>query len=264
MHRLIVISDWKGDCLYRSLFEGLVTSMYPDVTISFIDTVRLFSIFEAALILRYSVLQYPENTFFIVGVSSVVPKTNGYLYIKLNNKHIFAPNNGIISLLDDYSDKMIIRKINYEKSTFPEIELFIPFIEKILNNENLDEFSKIENSFIKFTPLLPSFSNNIITASVIYIDYLGNAITNVTKDYFQKKVGKNQFTIYPGTKLINVEKISLSYDEVNEMQPFALFNSIGLLEIGTKNASLCEHYNLKFLSNITIKVYDNASCKNES
>lgn len=256
MQHIVIINDWSGDNLYRTILEGVILSKYPQFKVSFLENIRKFSVFEAAFILRFSIHQYPENTIFVLGVSSVVSETNGYLYVKMFGKHVFSSNNGFLGLFTDVIDEIEIRKLPYEKTTFPELDIFIPSICHLIENGNLNEYTEKPDNLYKLTPIMPDIQKNQISASVIYIDSFGNIITNLSKNSFEKAVKNRRFVIYPGTKFVKIEKISDSYDKLEEMEVFAVFNSVDLLEIGIKNSSLSEYYNLKFLSNITVEIYD--------
>jgi hypothetical protein len=238
------------------MLKGIILSKIPDVNITFLDTIRRDSIFEAAFVLRFSIYKYPANTIFILGISSVVSQNCGYLYTKILDKHIFSSNNGFLGLFTDLLNEIEVRKLPYEKTTFPELDIFIPAIVQLIENGNLIEYAEKYENFTKFTPLMPEIQKNHITASVIYVDVFGNIITNLSKTSFEKAIKNRTFIIYPGTKYVKIEKISDSYDDVDDMDVFAIFNSLDLLEIGIKNSSISEYYNLKFLSNITIEIYD--------
>ncbi len=256
MQHLVVINDWRGDSLYHSMFNGIILSNIPDIQITLIDTIQRDNIFEAAFVLRASVYQYPPETIFILGVNSVVQKNAGYLYTKILNRHIFSSNNGFLGLFNDFLNEVEVRILPYKKTTFPEIDVFVPALIHLLDNGHLNDYAPKVDKVERFTALIPEFQKNQIIASVIYVDVYGNIITNILKSSFEKVLNNRRFVIYPGTKYIKIEKISDSYDDVENMEVFAIFNNADLLEIGIKNSSISEYYSLKFMSNITVEIYD--------
>lgn len=255
MHRLVLISDWEYDSLYKTLFEGAVYSHSSINNISYIR-VKPFALFETAMILRFCILNYPENSVVFVGVSSVVNEQKGYLYFSVSNKHIFMPNNGIIGLCNDIVKTTTLYKLPYQSTTFPELDIFLPAWQYISSEQNIANYATPVYQYEKLTNLLPDIQSNKIIATVIYVDVYGNIITNLSHQDFFNKVQNRSFVIYPGTKMLAIRKIVSSYDMVDVSKPFALFNALGLLELGIKDASLSEFYDLKFLSNITIEIYD--------
>ena len=257
MQHVVVINDFKNDSLYKTLIEGMLLNLNPSFNITYIDTVNLHRIYEAALILRFAVFQFPKNSIFLFGVSSVCPEDEGYLYVSLFDKHIFLPNNGILGLFSDIIDEQHVYRLPYLKTTFPEIEIFIPAIAVLLEQASLNEYVlKDKPAIKKLTNILPHIQKNQIIGTIIYIDVYGNAITNITQQEFENHTKNKSFIIYPGTRFIKIYRISESYDEVDNQEVFALFNLFGFLELGIKNSSLSSSYNLTYLSNITIELYD--------
>ena len=255
MQRLVLISDWDNDSLYKTLFEGAI---YSHSNINYISYIRVkpFALFETAMILRFCILHYPENTVVFVGVSSVLNEQKGYLYFFVSNKHVFIPNNGIIGLCNDMIKTTTLYKLPFESTTFPELDVFLPAWQYISNKQNIADYATPVYQFERLTNLIPDIQSNKIIATVIYVDVYGNIITNLPRQVFLNKVQNKSFEIYPGTKMLAIQKIVDSYALVDKFKPFALFNTLNLLELGIKDASLSELYDLKFLSNITIEIYD--------
>lgn len=255
MQRLVLISDWDYDSLYKTLFEGAIYSHSSINSISYIR-VKPFALFETAMVLRFCILNYPENTVVFVGVSSVMNEQKGYLYFSVSNKHIFIPNNGIIGLCNDIIKTTTLYKLPFQLTTFPELDVFIPAWQYISNEQNIADYATPVDQCEKLTNLMPDVQSDRIIATVIYVDVYGNIITNLPRQVFLNKVQHRSFVIYPGTKMLAMQKIVVSYDAVESSKPFALFNSLGLLELGIRDASLSKLYDLQFLSNITIEIYD--------
>ncbi|MCX7861810.1 MAG: SAM-dependent chlorinase/fluorinase [Bacteroidales bacterium] len=254
MQRLVVIADWIRDNVYRSMFEGILISKYNDLQPIYFQTQQKY-IYETALILRFCLLQYPPQTIIFVSNTSNNSNFNGYLYFYINEKHLFLPNNGLIGLCEDIVNKEKAFKITNENPTFPELTVYIPALIEIIEHSTIENAEPL-SEYNKYTHLLPDVSNDKIFGTVIYIDCFGNIFINITRQLFEKYINSRRFVIYPSTKHLSIYKISESYDEIEEMKPFAIFNSLGLLEIGIKGASLSELYTLDYLSNIIIEIYD--------
>lgn len=253
MNHIVIVNDWKDTCYYKSIVEGQLCCLSNNISIHFIkNDIEINNLFETALILRSCYFSFPDNTILINCVKSVVPPDDGYLYAFSNNKHIFTANNGIISLILDNPEKENIIQLNYKVSTFPEIDIFLPEIEKILNNKKVT--GKIIRNIKKITPFNPIIEKDRIIGTVIQIDSFGNAITNISKTLFYKIVKEKNFVIYPGTKSEMITQIISSYYEAENGEFFALFNSIDLLEIGIINDNLCQLYGIKERSNILIEI----------
>ena len=65
---------------------------------------------------------------------------------------------------------------------------------------------------------------------MIYIDRFGNAITNISKEFFEEQIGNKPFTILVRRNQ-KIDIISKKYSDVPEGNILAIFNSADLLEI---------------------------------
>ncbi|MCX7953780.1 MAG: SAM-dependent chlorinase/fluorinase [Bacteroidales bacterium] len=253
MYHVVIVNDWKDSAHYKALIEGQLYCISNNINIHFIKSnIETHDIFEGGLILRTCYFTFPENTILLNCVKSVSPPSLGYIYVYSNKKHIFTANNGIISYIIDNPDNEDIIELNYKVSTFPEVDIFLPYIKKIVKGEKITG-PKIKN-IKKITPFIPIVENDKIIATVIQIDSYGNAITNISKSLFYNTIKDRNFIIYPGTKSEMITQIVDSYYEVESGNFFALFNIINLLEIGIINDNLCEAYGIKERSNILIEI----------
>ncbi|HNV95951.1 MAG TPA: SAM-dependent chlorinase/fluorinase [Bacteroidales bacterium] len=251
---VVFICDWKNDDYYRAMVDGMLYSVNPDLKVTYATThIDFNDIFQAALILRLALYTYPDNTFFIVSVKTVVNQNEGYIYANINNKHVFCANNGILGFIDAQSIQKIYQ-LPYEDSTFPEKDIFVPAIEYLLNNNGMENWGTEIRDVNKAKKFYPDFSNNIITGMVIYIDSYGNAITNISKSFFNKCKADKNFVIYPNTKHERITKISTSYTDLEGQDFFAVFNSLDLLEIGVFEGNISQLYHIKLRTNITIEI----------
>lgn len=254
MPLVVFICDWKNDDYYRAMVDGMLYSLNADFKVTYATThIDFNDIFQAAFILRLGIYTYPDDTYFIVSVKTVVSESEGYLYALVNNKHVFCANNGILGFIDAQRIQKIYR-LPFEDSTFPEKDIFLPSIEYLLNNKGMENWGNEIRDIIKAKKFYPDFSNNIITGMVVYIDSYGNAITNISKSYFEKCRADKNFVIYPNTKHERITKISTSYADLESQDFFAVFNSLELLEIGIFEGNISELYHIRLRTNIIIEL----------
>lgn len=254
MPLVVLICDWKNDDYYRTMVDGMLYSINPEIKVTYASThIDFNDVFQAAFILRLALYTYPENTFFIVSVKTVVNENEGYIYALINNRHVFCANNGILGFVDVKNIQKLYQ-LPFEATTFPEKDIFIPTIEHLLKNKKMNNWGTTIRDFIKAKNFYPNFSDNVITGMVIYIDSYGNAITNISKSFFYKCKGEKNFVIYPNTKHESITKISKSYIDLESQDFFAVFNSLDLLEIGIFEGNISELYHIKSRTNITIEI----------
>jgi len=256
MPLVVFITDWKSGDYYRVVVEGLLHNIDDNIKIAFANNhINTHDVFEAAFILRLSLYTYPEDTIFVVSVKSVVDKDQDYVYARINNRHVFCANNGILGFLNDKQLEKVFL-LPFESSTFPEKDIFIPAIDFLLKNGSLNDWADEEVEIVKSKHFNPHFSDNTITGTIIYIDSYGNAISNISKSYFTKCVADKNYIIYPNTKHESIKEIYNTYSDCDkdENELFAVFNSLDLLEIGIFEGNISELYNIKPSTNIIIEI----------
>ncbi len=250
---IVFINDWKGGDYYRAMLEGWLFSFNPEIQLRFINThVRLYDVYEAGLILRSCFFNFPEETIFVIGVKSVVPEELGYVYARVQNRHIFCANNGILTfVMDEHSEELYA--LPYVETTFAEKDIFLPAIVHLLEKKEMSEITEPVSSVMKMNNLYPSFSKNILIGMVIYNDVYGNAVTNISRNYFEKCAADRNYVIYPGTRHEHISHIYNYYPVLEAAQLFAVFNTLNLLELGIYENDISSLFNLKPRTNITIE-----------
>ena len=102
-------------------------------------------------------------------------------------------------------------------------------------------------------PLLASINESVIAGSVIYIDSYQNAITNISRELFEK-IGKGRpFEILVQSYHYKINRINKTYNETSDGELLAIFNSVGLLEIAINRGKVAELLNIGLHSNIRVK-----------
>lgn len=256
MSYIALITDWQQNDYYLGAVKGFIYSQIADVNIIDINNgISKHNLFPAAFILKSCFNDFPEETIFIIGIQTVIEGENNYLCFKYKNRYILCSDNGFFThFTEDTPDAVFC--LNDVITTFPEKDVFAKFACKILSGENISEIANpiTEYKIVKhFNPIIEKSS---IIGTLIYIDNYGNAIINITKEQFEKTCNERKFKIVLGNKNYHISKINKTYNEDNDNEFIALFNSIGLLEIAMNNASISNLIQLEIKSNIRIQFYD--------
>lgn len=253
-----LITDWQQSDYFAGAVKGAVYSLRPEARVIDIShTIGKFNILQAAFVLRSCYFQFPEETVFIIGVKSCAKEDEGYLCIKYGNRYILTANNGIFSLFSDQPfDTAVV--LDYMETTFPEKDIFAKYACMLAAKKPVEELGKITMKIHSLLNMLPSYDNTALTGNVVYIDNYGNAITNISKDLFDRVCNNRKFVIYPGNKEFPIYEISRNYNdnENNEADLIALFNSLELLEIANVYLSASQLIRLEVNTNIRIQFYD--------
>ena len=250
-------TDWGQSDYYIGAVKAAILSKVPDtVFVDISHNIESFSVAQAAFVLKSSYKQFPAGTIHIVGVDSE-PDKNGKIIIISHLEQIFILNdNGIAGLLfgNEIKPAIIIETgFAFEGSSFTELSVFSNIAVIILKNGDVEKFGTKSIDYKRYPELLPSLETNIITGEVIYIDSYGNAVTNISKELFERNIGDTKFEIIINSNFYKSKYIYTSYKEVDKGDIVCLFNSLGLLEIAIREGSATQLLSLKRKSEIRIK-----------
>ena len=92
----------------------------------------------------------------------------------------------------------------------------------------------------------------MIRGTVVYIDEFGNAITNITRSLFESQRGERRFEINARRQQYVISTLHQRYNETEEGNLIALFNTSGLLEIALNRGNASRLLGLK--QNDTVRI----------
>jgi S-adenosylmethionine hydrolase len=257
MHFVTLTSDWNKDDYYTGAVKGSLLSSCEQVEIVTLSKqIRPYNISEAAFVLRNCFPHYPKGTIHIVAVSSKISPESKFLAAKIDGQYILTGDNGLMGLLGDAEPEEIIFLNQLEEKgpkTFPALTLFCEIACKLIQGESLKELGVPAKDYIKQIPLRATLENNTITGTVIYLDSYGNAITNISRDLFERIGKEREFEIFVQSKHYKISKLNTHYSETTAGDLLALFNSVNLLEVAIRNGSAKELLNLNTDSTIRVE-----------
>lgn len=258
MRILTLITDWKKADYYYGVLRGILMSGPEEVKIIEItDQIENFKIDQAALILRNCYKYYPAGTIHIVGVKTEPDKDFRFLWAEWEGQYFIFPDNGFATLFwpDDLPEKLYESKES-TVTTFPEATIMAQMALELLGNKEPETFSNPTRETARRLTHHPSYEDGVISGTVIHTDSYGNAITNVSKLYFEKYAQDKNYIIIPANNHYAIKKIHNLYNEVNPSEQLAVFNHAGMLEIAIRNGSARDLLGLKEGTNIRIELYD--------
>jgi len=256
MHVITLTSDWKEQDFYVASLKGKLLSACPGAQIVDINhRIKPFNSFHAAFIVRNSYPHFPENTIHIIAVNTE-PGSGGELLAARKDSHYFlCADNGILGLLGgDEPDEVVTLTDQYARDpdTFVALSVFASAACELSRGTSLSRLGSPAKDFDRQTPLRATIENLTITGSVIHIDSYQNAITNISRELFER-VGKGRaFEIYVQSKHYMLDRINRRYNETVPGDLLAIFNSLGLLEIAIRDGNAAGL--LKLNTNSTIRV----------
>ena len=173
------------------------------------------------------------------------------------DKHFFlCADNGILGLLGGTEPEEVIsltEQYSKDSDTFIAMSVFASAACELSKGTPLAKLGSPVKEFDRQTPLRATIEDQSITGSVIHIDSYQNAITNISKDLFER-VGKGRpFQIFVQSKHYMLDRINVQYNETDPGDLLAIFNSLDLLEIAIRNGNAAGLLKLKTNSSIRIE-----------
>lgn len=257
---------------YLAMVKGLMYSQQPNCRIvDLACEVTPHAHNHAAFALRTALPYFADNTIHLFAVkylnSAETIKNLGvdntrYLLTKYKNQYIICPDNGLFTLINKEFNEPVYQLMydNNSQHAFYLRDVFTDIALKLVSGLAIDEFASLTQDYCKIYAFESFSTPSNLQGMVLYEDDFGNLITNITKQEFEKTVGKKRFVLQlPAGK---IEKISHTYDDVEIGDVVAFFNKMDLLEIASLGQSATKIvFNKQILSKykidkIVIDIYD--------
>jgi len=250
-------TDWGNRDYYLASFKGMLATLCPEArVIDISNEVNHFDILQASFILKNCYEKFPSGTIHFVGVrgNETRQKSNGYLLLECNNHFFIGYDNGIFSLALDQAEKRIfLTGINTGAPYNEIIERIIEIISFLARGETPDSFCKQTDELISVINSMPSFDQEAIRGSIIYIDSFQNIISNIPKELFTEMAGTRSFSIIVRNHVCKFKKVYTHYADAETGEPVCLFNEKGLLELALNGANAAGLLGVKVLDNIRVE-----------
>lgn len=253
---ITLTTDWNKNDYYLAMVKGRIMSLCPETRIIDIShQVPAFNIRQAAFLIKNSYLHFPEGTIHIIGVSSATVLIGKFLATKVNNQYFLTYDTGIFGQIfkNEPEEIVEINSSGKESDIFPEFSVLVDAACQLINRGTLSTIGTTAKDYIKTVPLRAAIEDSTITGRIIYIDSYRNAITNITKELFER-VGQNRpFEILVQSERYRITKINKTYSETTLGELLAIFNTIDLLEIAMNHGNVADLLALDTDSSIRIK-----------
>ena len=227
--------------------KGSILSLEKNVPIVDITHhIEPHDIIQTAYIVRNSYSHFPKGSIHMIAVDCFYHKDRKFLVLEANGHYFIMPDNGLFSLIFPEIKPEKIYEISHKASDdaiiFTPIDIFVPVAVHLYKG---DEVQKM------------------IAGEIVYIDHFGNAVSNISKEIFEKHLSENQnFTIkFRERSMKNIVKkytdIITDWEKENLFlaKELALFNEADLLEIAMYKGSKTNGASPLMGLNIGEKIY---------
>jgi S-adenosylmethionine hydrolase len=252
---ITLTTDWGTTDHYVAAFKGGLLSLHPEATLVDVShSVPSFDSMRAAFIFKNCYNFFPSGSIHLVSVGSLPSQNSGWLAIEDNSSLILCRNDGFFTLVAERQPQKAVVISNSEKITVAnERNFLLSAINSLIEKKQIDSLGEKVQSVLERSLLMPTLEENLIRGTVVYIDSFGNAITNITKEFFETERKNRAIEIDFPRKDVIVTGISKHYRDAARGQMLVLFNSSGYLEIAQNQGDAAGLYGLEYGDQIRIQ-----------
>lgn len=235
MRVITLTTDLGHKDFYQAALKGSILSLMPEVRlVDITHEIPAFNIQRAAFVLRNAYHYFPTGTVHIIGINTLYQDDAKYIAMCFKGHYFIGADNGIFSLILGEEQAEEVVEINLMQDLrylhFPLADILSKSACKIAAGGTLTDIGAPIQQTLEKVTLQPIFDKDMIRGNVIYVDSFGNAITNISKDLFNRVQNGRNFTLY-FKRNETINKLSWHYNEVHEGEKLCLFGISNFLEI---------------------------------
>lgn len=258
---ITLISDRKIDDFFLGRLKGQLLGSCKELNIvDLAHNIGHHSVSKAAFILKNSYKYFPQKTVHLIGVDSECTSEKSHLIVYADDQYFISADNGLFSLVfDDIELKKIIKVNNCHDSLVktPALFEFGKMACDIIKGKKLEDFGDETKEVKKMLAINPINGDDFILGNLIYTDSYSNAVTNITYELFNETAKGRPYKIFAGSAGHIINTISYSYQDVEDGELVAVFNSLGLLEIAMNKGQISKLFSFDNTTKIRVEFYDN-------
>jgi S-adenosylmethionine hydrolase len=185
---LTLTTDYGTSDQLVGTLKGVILKIQPDAQIVDINhSVVPYDVLDGALSIGAAYRYFPSKTIHIVVVDPGVGTERRPILVSANNQYFIAPDNGVLSLVYEREDPLVVRHITSEhyfirpvSATFHGRDIFAPVAAWLAKNWQTEAFGEVITDFARFALPRPKTQDGTMRGAVLRVDHFGNLITNFT------------------------------------------------------------------------------------
>ncbi len=249
MSIITLTTDYGLKDHFVGALKGKILSNFADATIIDIShDVDPFNTVEASYIINAAFSSFPNGTVHIIGVDSELNKENQHIVMFWKKHYFICADNGILGSLTQkfLPEKLFAINIHDRLSNeASDLDVFVTVACHIATGGALNVIGREISEIKSLTELQPAVTPNSINGFIIYVDSVGNLVTNISKTLFLEVAQGRPYEIDVNElRVTNSKKIKSIWPKYSDIgtdgtfplksyegQKLAIFNEAGLLEI---------------------------------
>jgi len=224
--------------------KGVILKINPEANIVDIThNVTPYDLLDGALAIGSSYSYFPPRTIHVVVVDPGVGTERRPLLVSGETQYFVAPDNGVLSLVYEREESLLIRHANVEhyylqpvSATFHGRDVFAPVAAWLSKGSQAAAMGEEITDYKKFSMPKPKPADGGAKGVVLRVDGFGNLITNFrTEDLPAGAIENGTIQVTVGTHPVN--KLVQTFAQGNPNEAFAYIGSNGFLEIGVNRGN---------------------------
>ncbi len=262
MTLVTLTTDFGLRDFYAAAVVGELYKHIPDVRVEAVNhQIPKYNTIEGAMFLKNSWKSFPEGTIHIVSINNHYSQYPQYIAVEYDGHYFLGADNGLLNLVfDEHTPATRIFSIdlpiNDEDASFPSKSLFVKAAAHIAKGGTLEFLGKPIDSLSMALMPAPTYNGYSITASILYIDSYGNVITNLTPQFLNQYRNNRNIRILGIDRNFSITKLDRNYTDVEAGDDVAFFNSMGYLEIASRNGNAAQLHGFERNKHVYIEFDD--------
>lgn len=245
---------------YVGTMKGVILDVNPDAKIVDIcHSVQAHDVLDGAIAISQAYNYFPSDTVHVVVVDPGVGTARRPILVTTDRHKFLAPDNGVLSLVYDKEERISARHVTGEhyflqpvSNTFHGRDVFARVAGYLSKGVEVDKFGDEITDYVRFAAPRPKSGEGGLRGVILKVDKFGNLITNITAQDIPQLLQPNPpaFRISIGQQQIT--KLATTYAEGAPNEVFALFGSMGFLEIAANRNAASRMLNVQKGTEVTL------------
>lgn len=234
---ITLTSDYGYKDYYLAAVKGSFVNQFDkDEFFNLVDLshdIEPFHLAHAAYIISGAFLNFPENTVHCIGLGVGAKR---HIAAQYRGHFFICEDNGLLSLLFATKPDAVVEinriKAIGENNSFAFKDLYPKAACHLARGGAMELLgTRIDDEYEQKIARKPNVFAESIIGEVVYVDRVGNVITNIQKSLFQENIKGRKYRLKFSIEINQISAISENYSDVPVGEKVALFNDMQHLEI---------------------------------
>jgi hypothetical protein len=235
---ITLTTDYGTDDHLVGTLKGVILKINPEVTIVDVTHhVTPFDLLDGALAIGAAYAYFPPKTVHVVIVDPGVGTERRPLLVSGQNQYFIAPDNGVLSLIYEREQNIVVRHANAEhyylqplSKTFHGRDVFAPVAAWLTKGWQTASMGDEIQDYKRLALPRPKAGAEGLKGLVLKIDSFGNLVTNFRAEDLPADVQNGAaLKLQVGTQAVS--RLVDTFARGNASEPVAYFGSSGYLEV---------------------------------